>query len=117
MPNPPVNTDRLIESFGSDFEFLNGIYTAYLVDSDERVKSLKGHIAAEQIDACSHTAHALKGASANIGADALATLAGELELMARSGDLSKGQAMMDVIAPEFDSVRVYLVDYLDSIRP
>ncbi|MFP6584314.1 MAG: Hpt domain-containing protein [Candidatus Hydrogenedentota bacterium] len=117
MSTPPVNTDRLIESFGADFKFLNDIYTAYLVDSGERIKLLKGHVAAEQVDACGHSAHALKGASVNIGADTLATLAGELELMARSGDLSKGPAMMNEITPEFESVRTFLIGYLDSIRP
>lgn len=116
MSNPPVNTDRLIESFGADIEFLNRIYTAYMVDSRERIELLKDHLAAEQIEACGHVAHALKGASLNVGADALAKPAGELEAQARSGELTNGQALIDAIVSEFDSVHSFLIDYLESIK-
>jgi two-component system sensor histidine kinase/response regulator len=54
--------------------------------------------------ALAQAAHALKGAAANIGATAVASLCGELEEMGRSGKLDGGPQLVSLL--EVELVRV-----------
>jgi HPt (histidine-containing phosphotransfer) domain-containing protein len=65
--------------------------------------------------ALAHTAHSLKGASANLGATDLARVCGELEMHARqvelvgSDEFADAQALMERFEAEFTRVQVALM--------
>jgi HPt (histidine-containing phosphotransfer) domain-containing protein len=74
----------------------------FLVDSEQRLQSLKqaGH-AAQFLEA----AHSFKGSSSNMGAVRLADLCHELELQVKGQDLSGIEALVAEIDREFAFVR------------
>lgn len=117
MSDEPVLVSRLTDSFGVDFEFLNEIYSTYIEDTSDRIVELQHFVAAQDAEQTSFFAHAIKGSSLNVGADALATLAGDLEVLTMKGDQSQSAALTDTIINEFDIAREFILKYLDSIRP
>ena len=58
-------------------------------------------------------AHALKSASANVGAYELSRLARELEIFARSGETTALQAL-SLLRQEYQSVRAAMIEYRDD---
>ena len=117
MSDEPVLVSRLTDSFGVDFEFLNDTYSTYIEDTAERIVELQRFVAAQDAEQTSFFAHAIKGSSLNAGADDLAQLAGDLELLAMKGDQSQSVALTDAITNEFDVARQFILKYLDSICP
>jgi two-component system, sensor histidine kinase and response regulator len=61
-------------------------------------------------------AHALKGASAMLGATALAAVLQDIERSARDGDMPKVQARIDDVDRHFRDIEVY-IDTLKAARP
>ena len=59
-------------------------------------------------------AHALKSASANVGAYELSRLARELELFARGGETAACQALPQ-LRQEYDAVRTAMMEYRDGV--
>lgn len=51
------------------------------------------------------TAHAIKGASANIGAHSMADMAQKLELAGKAGDMTGAVTLMEQIEMEFERVQ------------
>lgn len=117
MSDEPVLVNRLTDPFGVDYEFLNDIYTTYIEDTADRLVEVQRFVAAQDADQTSFFAHAIKGSSLNVGADALATLAGDLEVLTMKGDQSQSAALTDAITHEFGVAREFILNYLDSIRP
>ena len=115
MPDDPVDLSRLAQDFGDDHEFLREIYTVYLEDCKERVEQLKKSITDNDPQKCSHFAHALKGASANVGANRVRDVAFELELAAYASDLSQAEAMFDRLQLEFQQAGEFLKNFIQNL--
>ena len=73
---------------GGDTEFEKEVLEEYLLSAPNDVAKLKNAIAAGDAPATGATAHALKGASATIGAKGFAAIALELEQAGKKGDLA-----------------------------
>lgn len=73
---------------GGDAEFEKEVLEEYLLSAPNDVAKLKNAIGASDSAAVGATAHALKGASATIGAKGFAAIALELEQAGKKADLS-----------------------------
>lgn len=69
-------------------DFITEIVDAYLNDTAARIKSLWETQKAGDVLALSKVAHAIKGSSLNVGADALAALMKVIEMEGKAGTLS-----------------------------
>ena len=78
-----------------------------LLDQSEQAAS-NGDAAALRI-----AAHALKSASANVGAYELSRLSRELEIFARGGETTALQALA-VLRQEYHAVRAAMIEYRDD---
>ncbi|MGN6313390.1 MAG: ATP-binding protein [Rhodanobacteraceae bacterium] len=78
-------------------EELGGLVTAYLNDGDVRLKALREAADRNDVAEVGKLAHSLKSASANLGAQPLATEAKGVEHDARSGTLSDPSARVAVL--------------------
>ena len=79
----------LCEIVGDDYaEFLAEIIDVYLEDADERLLAIEPAVEQCDWEAVGKVAHALKSASANVGAVAFANVCGRVEAAARSGSES-----------------------------
>jgi PAS domain S-box-containing protein len=89
----------------TDPSLITQIFTSFLRDGAERVDALKEALAGRDMEFLYKTAHAIKGASANIGAHSMADMAQKLELAGKAGDMSGAVTLTEQIEMEFGRVR------------
>lgn len=76
----------------------------YIIDSRDRIASLKSALAAGHADAFAKTAHSLKGSCINIGAPRLGELCMEAEQAGKVSDLGEASRLVGEIEEEFAAV-------------
>ena len=95
-----------------DTDFEAELLEMFLQDAERSLKDLELAIASRSIQAVENIAHSLHGASANVGATALALAASQLEQMARSGKLNNvltdAQVLLQQIRTHCQSIRIHL---------
>ena len=107
----PAALDRLGESLGGDLSFLSELVETYLEDSTGLVAAMDAALEAGDAERLCRTAHSLKSSSATIGALRLSALSRELELSARSGQLTGAAERISLITAEFEAVRRGLASF------
>jgi HPt (histidine-containing phosphotransfer) domain-containing protein len=90
-------------------EALGEIVGEYLTVSWEGRTALRGAARVADYEALARTAHSLKGASANVGANDLAQACAELERQAGAGEPADLGTLMERFESEFTRVQVALV--------
>ncbi len=113
MNNDPVlDREHLLQMTDGDEQFeheLLGTYRASVQDILTRLRAALGSGAATQV---MREAHALKGASLNVGSKAMGTCAGDIEEAARAGNV----ALATEHARRLDSEATALWAALDRLR-
>ena len=109
-PNRPVldvevvdRLQRLGEAAGEDL--LGQLAALFLTDADARVVALHEAIGRDDAAAVVRSAHTLSGASANLGATALARLCATLAADSAVGDLVGGETLLGALEDELGRVR------------
>lgn len=105
----PVNVARLREATLDDADFMSELVEMYLTDAADQLISLEQAIAAADWRSTSRTAHRLRGASSNVGAEELARLCSELEHNSSEGFAVEGESGI-TIRREFERVSIALQD-------
>jgi HPt (histidine-containing phosphotransfer) domain-containing protein len=86
----PVNVARLREAALDDAEFMGELVEMYLAEAADQLVSLERAIASADWHSAGRTAHRLRGASSNVGAEGLAQLCSELERRSSEGGAADG---------------------------
>ena len=107
MPDS-VNVARLREAVLDDSQFMGELVEIFLTEVGDQLISLERAIASEDWPSITMTAHRLRGASGNVGAEELARLCSELELRAETGAVERFHGAG--IREEFERVRSALQD-------
>lgn len=115
MSEAPVNLSCLTDHFGDDHEFLHEVYTIYINDCAERLAQVGESIINRNAGECSAPAHAIKGASANIGADRILAIADEMEQRAKASDLAGVAESFKRLQTEFDLAKKFLSEFLTTL--
>jgi HPt (histidine-containing phosphotransfer) domain-containing protein len=89
----------------TDPSLITQIFTSFLSDGAERIDALKEALAGRNMELLYKTAHAIKGASANIGAHFMADMAQKLELAGKAGDMTGAGTLIEQIEMEFGRVQ------------
>jgi CheY-like chemotaxis protein/HPt (histidine-containing phosphotransfer) domain-containing protein len=91
-------------SMATDASLLGQIFEAFLSDGEARLLVLRR--AGEETDAPSlrKAAHALKGASANVGAHRMAEISQELQALGEAGSVEGAGALIEALQVEFGGV-------------
>ncbi|PID38110.1 MAG: hypothetical protein CSA65_08855 [Proteobacteria bacterium] len=89
----------------NDVELAREIITGFLQDAPRQLEEIKRHLAASDAQAVSRQAHALKGAAANISANALAATALELELNAKHLQPARAEELLTEFGHELEMLR------------
>lgn len=116
MSDTPVDLTRLTNDFGDDRDFLIEIYTTYLTDCGERIGQLKAAIQANDDQKCAFTAHSIKGASANVGADGVQAIASEMEQAAKQSETAGLAGDFEALQIEFSSAEKYIREFLGTLN-
>lgn len=91
---------------GGDVEFEREVLDEYLASAPRDVARLKTALAAGDATAMGSCAHALKGASATIGAKGFAAIALELEHAGKQGNLANVAGVVAKLEAEFEELVV-----------
>lgn len=81
--------------------FLVELIDVFLKDSPELIKQMRSGLAAGDIERVRRAAHSIKSNSASFGADRLAGVARELEMMAKGGSLDGAESKLSAVEAEY----------------
>jgi PAS domain S-box-containing protein len=109
----PGRFDTLLELDDGDGAILREVTAAFLADAVSQLDHLREAAAEGDPEVLEQSAHALKGASASIGAVTLAARCAALEELARGRVLAEARTIVEQLDAEFDRVR----DALMSAMP
>lgn len=104
----PVDWHRLIESLDGDQDLVRELVDMFISGGDQTVQSLNGTLDDENRSTLAAKAHALKGASANLRADALATALKDLEQALAERDGARYRDAAQAVQREYDRAKHYL---------
>lgn len=107
----PINVERLRATFEDDTVLVE-MYTLYVDDIGQRLRDLECALGERDADKCRHLAHAVKGSSANVGAQVMWELASRLEEHDAAGDPEGAEAFAERLASEFDAVQAFVHDFV-----
>ena len=107
-PVPIFDKIALIQRLMGDEELAGVVIAGFLEDIPLQIKALYDYLETGDITAAERQAHTIKGASANIGAEALRAVAFMMEKMGKSGDLAAIQKHMSQLEEQFERLREVL---------
>ena len=88
-----------------DAELVREVVDEFLSDIPRQIEKLKGALAAGDHRAAERQAHSIKGAAANVAAEALRAVASAMEEAGKAGNMATVQAMVPQIESEFGRLR------------
>jgi HPt (histidine-containing phosphotransfer) domain-containing protein len=97
-------------------EFLETCVRTFVEDTSHRLRTLAEALALGDADALRRTAHALKGASATVGAQHMAARALDLEQRGRTRELDGATLVLAELHREFGAVSSELASYVTRRR-
>jgi len=100
-----LDPDLLIRNLDGDSALLARVVALFFETTDPILSSLRADAAAGDAEAVARSAHALRGALANVGAEAGAHEARRLETLARRGALDDARAALVVLENELARLR------------
>ncbi len=104
----PVDWEALLESIDGDRAFARDLADAFIGTGDRELASIQAAICAGDAAALRESAHALKGASANLRASGAAAAAAQLESAAKLGRSTEVSALAEYLAVEIKKTAAYL---------
>jgi len=99
----PVVFDRagMLERLMDDGDLARVVTESFLDDVPRQIEALRRYLDAWDAPGAERQAHSLKGASSNVGGEALRALAFEMEKAGNAGDLDSVRARMGDLEHEF----------------
>ena len=104
VTNNSVDVGPLLDRIDDDRSFLTELVDIFRRDYPQNIEAVKTAIHTQNAAALQGSAHTLKGALGNLSAIGAAALAGELEGMGRSLELSGAQSTLDRLVDELPNV-------------
>ena len=105
---PVFDKSALLQRLMNDEELVHIVIAGFLEDIPLQIQSLKDYLASSDGTGAERQAHTIKGAAANIGAEALRATAFEMEKNGKSGDLSAIRKRMSKLELQFERLREVL---------
>jgi two-component system sensor histidine kinase/response regulator len=95
----------------NDEDLVRVIIADFLEDIPKQIQALKEYVEDRDVTGAERQAHTIKGASANIGAEALRAVANKMEKSGKSGDLAAIRNCMAELENRFECLRKVLKKY------
>jgi two-component system, sensor histidine kinase and response regulator len=105
----PIDLGRLNRLTEGDPEFARDLAATFEGSGNQQLVDIGAALAVQDRGALARAAHKLKGASANIYAQALSDLAARLEIEASLADFAQLQRVSDALRQEFEHTNEFLV--------
>jgi len=91
-----------------DTDLVREVLDEFLKDIPHQIETLKSAIEAGDVETAHRQAHSIKGAAANVAAEALREVAFEMEKAGKAGDMDRMAAIMPEIERKFERVKLVI---------
>jgi CheY-like chemotaxis protein len=108
--SPPIDLARLNEITDGDAEFAKELVATFVASGEEQLAEIHAAIGSMDREALARTAHKLKGACANIHAEAVRAIAARLEDEAATGSATEFRMCNAQLQQEFARAKAFLND-------
>jgi signal transduction histidine kinase/DNA-binding response OmpR family regulator len=116
-PPPSVfNEAALTSRVMGDQRLLRQVVSLFVRDAPAQIEEIRAALQRRDVAALAMAAHALKGSAATIGAERLSERAGELETIARGGDLNHLEPRLDGLEAAFQELESALRAHTEARR-
>jgi PAS domain S-box-containing protein len=105
FPDTAIDRARLLERVGGDARALQDVARIFLADAPRHMAEIRRALARSDARALRGTAHTLKGALANFGAQGAVDAAFELQKLGDASDLEDAQVVFERLERELRAVR------------
>ena len=93
------------------------IVRGFLEEMPGQIEELRNLVGCGDAIAAGRVAHAVKGAAANVGGEALRAVAGRAEAAGQSADANAIIALIPELESQFEQLRRSMRDFLDPVVP
>jgi histidine phosphotransfer protein HptB len=107
----PINLDHLHQLSEGDTEFELELLQVFVEDTEAHLEAARSAIAANDYKTLEREVHQIKGASGNVGAEAMQVLALELERQAQKQELINPTDTIDQIEDRLSQVKAFMATY------
>lgn len=107
---PPVNLEQLHQISEGDIEFEIEVLQVYVEDISQRLIKIRTELVSNRWSQIMGEAHHLKGASSNVGAFQVQTLALQLEELHQSQDSKKALELIDEMFLKLKEVELFIAE-------
>jgi HPt (histidine-containing phosphotransfer) domain-containing protein len=111
-----LDPSHLVRNLDGDPGLLTRIVALFFESTAPVVEAIRGNVAERDADALVRNAHQLRGALANVGAQAGAHVATELELLAREGAMDGAPRALSSLESEMEKLRPALEELVAGVR-
>src|ERR1700736_5749553 len=108
QPHHPVDWEALLESLDGDHEFARDLADAFIGTGDRELAAIAAALGTGDAAALRESAHALKGASANLRGSAATSAAAQLESAAGLGKNAQISELAEKLTTEVKRMTAYL---------
>jgi PAS domain S-box-containing protein len=117
-PEAPV-FDRagMLARLMGDEELARTVVDGFLEDVPRQIEALRNYLGAGDAQGAFRQAHTIKGASANVGGEALRATALEMEKAGRAGDLEAVTVRLPELESQFARLKEAMHDFVDPNEP
>ncbi len=109
--NLPINLEHLHQLSEGDTEFELELLQVFVEDTEVHLEAAIGAIATNNYETLEREVHQIKGASGNVGAEAMQSLALELERQAQKQELINPTDTINQIKDRLSQVKAFMATY------
>jgi two-component system, sensor histidine kinase and response regulator len=109
IPTSPFDRGALMERLMDDADLMREVLDEFLADIPRQIQGLKSSLETGDARQAERRVHSIKGAAANVAADALRDVAFEAEQVGKAGDLEAMTAVLPRIEGEFERLKEYVM--------
>jgi HPt (histidine-containing phosphotransfer) domain-containing protein len=104
MSNSPIDEEALLDLVDGDRHFLASLVETFRTDCASYLDAIREAVEAGDAEALCRQAHGLKGAAANMQAEAVQRAAQQLEELGRAEDLEQASEALDQLEGAVDRI-------------
>ena len=103
-----IDVAELKRRLDGDEDIVRELFQIFLEEIPRMAGDIRAAVAAADAERLMRAAHALKGSAANIAAERVAAIAGNLEAMGRACDLGGMEAVHGELEAEIEQLKTFL---------
>jgi CheY-like chemotaxis protein/HPt (histidine-containing phosphotransfer) domain-containing protein len=115
--SPAFDRAGFIARLLDDEDLARAVATGFLDDIPGQIAALRASLEVGDEDAALRQSHSIKGASANVGGEAVREAAAEVERAVREGDLAGAASLIPILESRFRSLQGAMREFVGDVGP